>query len=86
MHLTDYRKKKKLTQAAFGSRLSPVASQALVSQWERGETRITLDYAIQIDRATKHQVSCADCNAMFHGKDFADAPHHIAAPATHQST
>jgi DNA-binding transcriptional regulator YdaS (Cro superfamily) len=74
MNLTDFRKKKSLTQANFGALLSPPASQALVSQWERGETRITLSYAVQIDRVTKHQVSCADCDGMFHSKELADKP------------
>lgn len=69
MHLSDYRKKKDQTQAEFGALLSPPASQGLVSQWERGETRITLGYAIQIDRITKRQVSCSDCNAMFKSKE-----------------
>jgi DNA-binding transcriptional regulator YdaS (Cro superfamily) len=68
MHLTEYRKKKKQTQAEFGALLSPPASQGLISQWERGETRITLNYAVQIDRVTKRQVSCEDCDSMFHGK------------------
>lgn len=69
MHLSDYRKKKGQTQAEFGGLLSPPASQGLVSQWECGETRITLDYAVQIDRITKRQVSCTDCNAMFKSKE-----------------
>lgn len=71
MNLTEYRKNKKLTQTEFGSLLTPTASQALVSQWERGETRITLDYAVQIDRITEHEVSCEDCNSMYSGKDSA---------------
>jgi DNA-binding transcriptional regulator YdaS (Cro superfamily) len=69
MHLTEYRKKQSQSQAEFGALLTPLASQSLVSQWERGETRITLDYAVQIDRVTGHEVSCEDCNSMFHSKD-----------------
>lgn len=69
MDLTQYRKNKKVSQAAFGALLTPPASQGLVSQWERGETRITLDYAVQIDHVTSHEVSCEDCKAMYHGKD-----------------
>jgi transcriptional regulator with XRE-family HTH domain len=73
MHLTEYRKKKKQTQAEFGALLNPPASQSLISQWERGEVRITLDSAVQIDRVTEHEVSCEDCNAMYRGKDTAAA-------------
>jgi len=65
MHLTEYRKNKKQSQAEFGALLNPPASQGLVSQWERGVTRITLDYAVQIDHVTEHQVSCEDCNGMY---------------------
>lgn len=71
MHLTEYRKNKKQSQAEFGALLNPTASQALVSHWERGVTRITLDYAVQIDHVTEHQVSCEDCNSMYAGKDAA---------------
>lgn len=71
MHLTEYRKNKKQTQAEFGARLTPPASQSLISQWERGEVRITLDYAVQIDRVTEHEVSCEDCKDMYRDKDAA---------------
>lgn len=71
MHLTEYRKKAGQSQAEFGSLLTPPASQALMSQWERGVTRITLDYAVQIDRKTEHAVTPEDCNAMYGAKDLA---------------
>jgi DNA-binding transcriptional regulator YdaS (Cro superfamily) len=73
MHLAEHRKKTGQSQADFGVRLVPPASQALISQWERGTTRITLDYAVQIDHVTEHEVSCEDCNAMYRGKDAAAA-------------
>jgi transcriptional regulator with XRE-family HTH domain len=69
MTLTEYRKKKKLSQAAFGALLEPPASQALVSQWECGDTRVTLDYAVQIKGITKGAVKPEDCNAMYRDKE-----------------
>lgn len=69
MHLADFRKETKHSQEAFGALLSPPASQALVSQWERGITRITLDYAVQIERVSEHQVTAEDCHNMYGCKD-----------------
>ena len=65
MQLHSYLKQAGLSQGEFGQKLSPVASQGLVSQWFRGKTRITLDYALQIDQATNGQVSPKDCSEMF---------------------
>lgn len=65
MRLTEYRKKTGQSQDAFGALLVPPASQALVSQWERGITRITLDYAVQIEKVSKSEVTPEDCNAMY---------------------
>lgn len=65
MHLENFLKESGQSQGAFGAKLVPPASQGLVSQWVRGVTRITLDYALQIDRETAGQVSPQDCSDMF---------------------
>lgn len=65
MHLEEHLKEKKQTQGDFGKRLVPPASQGLVSQWIRGVTRITLDYALQIDRETDGNVTPKDCADMY---------------------
>lgn len=65
MHLREYRELNKLSQKDFGELLEPVASPGLVSQWECGVTRITLDYALQIDSHTNKQVTPQDCAAMY---------------------
>lgn len=43
------------SQAELGSLLN--VSQSVVSQWLRGETRITAERAIQIEKATNGKVS-----------------------------
>lgn len=65
MHLEEHLKEIKQSQGDFGKRLFPPASQGLVSQWVRGVTRVTLDYALQIDRETGGAVSPQDCADMF---------------------
>lgn len=65
MHLSEYRKQKGLSQEAFAARLSPPVTPGLVSQWECGVTRITLDYALQIEAETDGLVTPQDCAAMF---------------------
>jgi len=65
MHLDEYLKEASQSQNEFGGQLQPPASQGLVSQWVRGITRITLDYALQIDRATAGRVTPQDCADMF---------------------
>lgn len=67
MHLDEYRKEKRLTQSQFGELLEPPASQGLVSQWEGGTTRITLSYALEIQRKTEGKVATSDCAAMYIG-------------------
>lgn len=63
MDIPTYRKEKGLSQAAFAALLtesgSP-ATQSLVSQWENGETSISAERAVQIEKATKRGVSRAD--------------------------
>lgn len=65
MHLDEYLKEASQSQSEFGSVLCPPASQGLVSQWIRGITRITLDYALQIERVTQGRVTPQDCADMY---------------------
>jgi len=65
MQLEEHLKETKQSQGDFGKRLTPPASQGLVSQWVRGVTRITLDYALQIERETAGAVTPQDCADMF---------------------
>jgi DNA-binding transcriptional regulator YdaS (Cro superfamily) len=65
MHLREYRELHKLSQKEVGDSLDPPASAGLVSQWECGVTRVTLDYALQIDRHTDQKVTPQDCAAMY---------------------
>lgn len=60
MQLAPYLKEKKITQAAFGEMLDPPVTQALVSQWIRGQTQVTLSYALQIERQSNGAVTCKD--------------------------
>jgi len=64
MQLDEFLREKNLSQAEFGSNLTPPASQALVSQWVRGVTRVTLSYALQIERQTQGAVKPQDCADM----------------------
>ncbi|MBN9356203.1 helix-turn-helix transcriptional regulator [Herbaspirillum huttiense] len=78
MQLHSYLKQAGLSQGEFGQKLSPVASQGLVSQWIRGKTRITLDYALQIADATEGQVSPKDCAEMFSSPEgLAEQPEQV---------
>jgi len=65
MLLEEHLKKAGKSQAEFGLALVPPASQALVSQWVRGVTRVTLSYALQIERETDGEVSPQDCADMY---------------------
>jgi DNA-binding transcriptional regulator YdaS (Cro superfamily) len=65
MHLNLHLKETGQTQAAFGQRLIPTASQGLVGQWLRGVTRITLHYALEIKRESGGAVTPQDCADMF---------------------
>jgi transcriptional regulator with XRE-family HTH domain len=65
MRLDEYRKEKELSQRQFGELLEPPVSPSLVSQWECGVTRITLDYAHEIQSKTDNRVTTQDCAAMF---------------------
>jgi len=76
MHLDEYLKEVSQSQSEFGGQLQPPASQGLVSQWIRGITRVTLDYALQIERATGGRVAPQDCADM-----YAESPSRRSAPA-----
>lgn len=65
MHLDAYLKENGVSQGEFGQKLKPSASQGLVSQWVRGTTRVTLEYALQIDELTRGVVSPKDCADMY---------------------
>lgn len=80
MHLKDHLKATKQTQGDFGKRLTPPASQGLVSQWIRGETRVTLDYALQIERETDNEVTTQDCADM-----YLDTAQRAAASVAHHA-
>lgn len=67
MHLQEHLKHAGISQHEFGQGLTPPASQALVSQWLRGVTRITLDYALQIERKSNGQVTPQDCADLYQG-------------------
>lgn len=69
MHLEEHLKQASLSQGEFGKTLHPPATQALISQWIRGVTRVTLDYALQIQRATDGAVSPQDCANMFKARE-----------------
>jgi DNA-binding transcriptional regulator YdaS (Cro superfamily) len=65
MQLQSYLKETGQSQDEFGQKLVPKASQGLISQWIRGKTRITLDYALQIATASSGAVTPQDCADMF---------------------
>lgn len=65
MNISCYLKNIGASQAWFGKQLVPRASQGLVSQWARGVTRVTLDYALQIERLTNGAITPFDCAQMF---------------------
>lgn len=66
MQLEHWRKEKGLPQSGLGELLLPPVTQGLVSQWETGQVRITLDYALQITEVTKGKVTPQECADMFH--------------------
>lgn len=68
MHLDKHLEEEGKSQGAFGAELVPPASQSLVSQWVRGETRITLAYALEIQRKSNGKVTPQDCADMYRGR------------------
>lgn len=65
MNLEQWRKKAGYSQAAFGMSLLPPVTQGLVSQWELGSVRMTLDYALQTEKLSTGYVTPQDCADMF---------------------
>lgn len=65
MDLEDFLKECGWTQADLAARYEPPISQGLVSQWMRGRTRMTLDYALQTERITAGRVTPSDCASLF---------------------
>lgn len=65
MHLDPYLKKVGLSQTEFGLKLAPPVTQGQISQWILGKTRVTLNYALQIDDFSSGAVSPKDCAEMY---------------------
>lgn len=65
MQLQQYLTDESISQASFGLMLSPGASQGLVSQWLSGKTRITLNYALQIQALSKGLVTPQECYDLY---------------------
>lgn len=65
MKLDVYLSEKKLSQNDLGGQLLPPVTQGLISQWLSGKTRITLDYALQIQQLSGGLVSPQDCSDLF---------------------
>lgn len=60
MKLTDYLKRKRLTQAEFGLLLNPPMSQAALSHVINGRIRISLERALEIQTVTSGEVAVTD--------------------------
>ena len=60
MRLRDYLQKHRITQLAFGQRMSPPVSQAKVNHWLNGSRRVSLVEALQIQRITDGEVALED--------------------------
>lgn len=65
MHLDQYLKETGQSQGEFAKRLNPPVTQGLISQWVRGQSRITLVQALQIKRLTRNKVTPQDCADMY---------------------
>ena len=60
MRLRDYLQQHRITQAAFGQRMSPPVSQGKVNHWRNGSRRVSLAEALQIQRITGGEVTPED--------------------------
>lgn len=83
MRLDDFLRERELTQAQLGSQLNPPVSQAQVSQWVRGLTRVTLEQALQIEEVTSGAVSPRECADLFGTR--APKPDNSNAASTEQA-
>lgn len=81
MHLDEFLEEEQKSQRGFGAELDPPVSQSLMSQWVRGETRITLAYALEIERKTKGKVTPQDCADMYKGRGVDRVPALSPQPA-----
>lgn len=82
MRLDSFLKENKLSQREFGQRLVPAVTQGLMSQWIKGKTRITLDYALQISDLSGGRVSPRDCALMYAASEASL----LSKPAEHPSS
>ncbi|MCP3709754.1 helix-turn-helix domain-containing protein [Paraburkholderia sp. CNPSo 3274] len=73
MRLDEYLTAKKMSQGVFGALLNPPVSQTLVSQWNRGVTRVMLEQAIQIEVLTEGLVTPRELAEMFKPRESAEA-------------
>lgn len=62
--LRIWRKRRKLNAAEFAQMLTPAPHKTLITHWERGTKSVTLDYALQIAKITRREVTPEDCLAM----------------------
>lgn len=81
MQLDEYLKSTGQRQSDFGAALHPPATQALVSQWVRGVTRVTLAHALQINKVTNGQVTPQDCADMYRRASASHLPAPSPQPA-----
>lgn len=72
MRLDDWMRENKLNQASLGARLNPPVSQGAISQIMRGDVRMRLDYALQIEEITCGAVTPKDCAELFRPKESAE--------------
>lgn len=82
MNLSDYRKDRSLSQAAFAELLTAAgskATQALISQWEAGEVRIPAERMIAIESVTDGAVTRHDLRPDIFGAAPAPAESEKAA-------
>jgi DNA-binding transcriptional regulator YdaS (Cro superfamily) len=73
MRLDEYMREQKLGQASLGAKLNPPVTQGAISQWMRGEVRVRLDYALQIEALTGGRVTPKECADLFRSST-ADQP------------
>lgn len=71
MNLSTWRQSQSMSQAELGAALNPPVSQGLISQWESGRTRITLDYANQIHMLSAQAVTQNDCADLYKAHEVA---------------
>lgn len=73
MRLDEYMREHRLNQAALGAQLNPPVTQGAVSQWMRGEVRVRLDYALQIEELSSGAVTPKDCADLYRVREAAES-------------